>query len=197
MPTKKKGRTGTKKEFGVMTVKQVMQKMVQSAHLKTKGDVIASLMIEGFGAVPVVDAKDKLLGIVSEHDLLAALDDGHKLGAVAASDIMTYNPYSVHPETILPTLIHVFRASDLIRVPVVDAKDKLVGIIARRDVLCAYLGRPAEQDAEEVGLLTRPTPACRDTPFPMRHSPSCVVMLLVAGGLFCHDTGSRSAEFRW
>ena len=143
MPTKKKtttkARTGTKKDFGEMTVKQVMQKMVQSAHLKTKGDVIASLMIEGFGAVPVVDAKDKLLGIVSEHDLLAAMDDGRKLGDVAASEIMTFNPYSIHPEAILPTLVHVFVASDLIRVPVVDAKDKLVGIIARRDVIRAYL----------------------------------------------------------
>ena len=142
MPAKKrakKARTGKKQEFGEMTVKQVMQKTVQSAHLKTKGDVIASLIIEGFGAVPVVDAKDKLLGIVSEHDLLAALDDGYKLGDIAASEIMTYNPYSIHPETILPTLIHVFRASDLIRVPVVDSKDKLVGIIARRDVVRAYL----------------------------------------------------------
>ena len=142
MPTKKmtkKARTGTKKEFGLMMVRQVMEKQVQAAHLKTKGDVIASHMIEGFGAVPVVDAKDKLLGIVSEHDLLAALDDGKKLGAVTASDIMTCNPYSIHPEAMIPTLIHVLRASDLIRVPVVDADDKLVGIIARRDVLRAYL----------------------------------------------------------
>jgi CBS domain-containing protein len=146
MPTKKmttkktkKARTDRKKDFGDMMVKQVMQKQVQSAHLKTKGDVIASLMIEGFGAVPVVDAKDKLLGIVSEHDLLAALDDGRKLGDVAASDIMTFNPYSIHSEAMLPTLVHVFRASDLIRVPVVDGKDKLVGIIARRDVIRAYL----------------------------------------------------------
>ncbi|MDO8356212.1 MAG: CBS domain-containing protein [Nitrospirota bacterium] len=143
MPTNKKAvkksKTVTKKEFDEMMVDQVMEKLVQSARLKTKGDVIASLMIEGFGAVPVVDAKDKLLGIVSEHDLLAALDDGHKLGVIAAGDIMTYNPYSVRPETTLPTLIHVFRASDLVRVPVVDAKDRLVGIIARRDVLRAYL----------------------------------------------------------
>jgi CBS-domain-containing membrane protein len=139
MPTKKKARTGTKKAFGMMTVEQIMQKQVQFAHLKTKGDVVASFMIEGFGALPVVDAKSKLLGIVSEHDLLAALDDGHKLSAVTAGDIMTYNPYSAHPEMTLPTLVHVFRASDLVRVPVVDAKDKLVGIIARRDVLRAYL----------------------------------------------------------
>jgi CBS domain-containing protein len=53
-----------------MKVKQVMQRWVQSAHLKTKGDVIASLMIEGFGAVPVVDAKDKLLGIIARRDVL-------------------------------------------------------------------------------------------------------------------------------
>ena len=53
-------------------VKQVMQKLVQSAHLNTKGDVIASLMIEGFGAVPVVDAKDKLVGIIARRDVLRA-----------------------------------------------------------------------------------------------------------------------------
>ena len=64
---------------------------------------------------------------------------GTSLVLLSAGDVMTCNPYSIHPEAMLPTLVHVFRASDLIRVPVVDAKDKLVGIIARRDVLRAYL----------------------------------------------------------
>ena len=139
MPTKNSERAGKVKDFSAATVAQVMEKSVQFAHLQTKGDVIASLMIEGFGAVPVVDDQKKLVGIVSEHDLLAAMDDGHKLDVIAAGDIMTHNPYSVRPETTLPTLVHVLRASDLVRVPVVDAKDKLVGIIARRDVLRTYL----------------------------------------------------------
>ncbi|MGQ0665601.1 MAG: CBS domain-containing protein [Nitrospiraceae bacterium] len=139
MPMKKQGRTPKTKEFSSMTVKQVMEKRVQSVHLRTKGDVIASLMIEGFGAVPVVDQHRKLTGIVSEHDLLAAIDDGGSLGALTAGEIMTGNPYSVRPETILGTLVHVLRASDLVRVPVVDATDRLVGIIARRDVLRTYL----------------------------------------------------------
>lgn len=122
-----------------MTVKQVMETNVQSVYPRTKGDVIASLMIEGFGAVPVVDQQRKLTGIVSEHDLLAAIDDGGSLGALTAGEIMTGNPYSVRPETNLGTLVHVLRASDLVRVPVVDAADRLVGIIARRDVLRTYL----------------------------------------------------------
>ena len=137
--TKKAKRGKVVKDFDSMTVSQVMEKEVQSVRLRTKGDVIASLMIEGFGAVPVVENGLKLVGIVSEHDLLAAIDDGHRLGAVSAKDVMTSNPYSVRPETTLGTLVHVLRASDLVRVPVVDDKDKLVGIIARRDVLRTYL----------------------------------------------------------
>ncbi len=139
MPTKKKRRTVKGEDFASMMVKHVMEKNVQAVHLRTQGDVIASLMIEGFGAVPVLREQRKLAGIVSEHDLLGAIDDGERLSAVTAGDIMTGNPYSVRPETSLGTLVHVFRASDLVRVPVVDARDRLVGIIARRDVLRTYI----------------------------------------------------------
>ena len=139
----KKTRLPKVKDFDSMTVQQVMEKEVQSAHLKTKADVIASLMIEGFGSVPVIDGGRRLAGIISEHDLLAAIDDGHTLGSVSAADVMTANPYSVRPETTLGTLVHVLRASDLVRVPVVDAKDRLIGIIARRDILRTYLATGA------------------------------------------------------
>jgi len=140
MPGKKNTvRAAKKPDVASMTVDRVMETRVQSVHLRTKGDVIASLMIEGFGAVPVVDKQRKLVGIVTEHDLLAAIDDGHGLGSVAAGDIMVANPYAIRPETNVATLVHVLRASDLVRVPVVDEKDRLVGIIARRDVLRAYL----------------------------------------------------------
>jgi CBS domain-containing protein len=139
MPTKKTRAKKPTKDFAFMTVKDVMEKRVQVVRLRTKGDVIASLMIEGFGAVPVVNDGRRLAGIVSEHDLLAAIDDGYELGRITAGDIMTGNPYSVRTETTLGTLVHVLRASDLVRVPVVDANDKLVGIIARRDVLRTYL----------------------------------------------------------
>lgn len=134
------------KDFDSMTVIQVMEKEVQCVRPRTKGDVIASLMIEGFGAVPVVENGRRLTGIVSEHDLLAAIDDRHRLGAVAAKDIMTSNPYSVRAETTLGTLVHVLRASDLVRVPVVDEKDKLIGIIARRDVLRTYLATGGKRE---------------------------------------------------
>lgn len=142
MKKKRKGKkksTVRVKDFDSMTVSQIMEKKVQYVRLRAKGDMIASLMIEGFGAVPVVENGRKLAGIVSEHDLLADVDDRHHLSTVTAKDIMTANPYSVRPETTLGTMVHVLRASDLIRVPVVNAKEKLIGIIARRDLLQAYM----------------------------------------------------------
>ncbi|MBK8275326.1 MAG: CBS domain-containing protein [Nitrospira sp.] len=142
MKKKRKGKkksTVRVKDFDSMTVSQIMEKKVQYVRLRAKGDMIASLMIEGVGAVPVVENGRKLAGIVSEHDLLAAVDDRHHLSTVTAKDIMTANPYSVRPETTLGTMVHVLRASDLIRVPVVNAKEKLIGIIARRDLLRAYM----------------------------------------------------------
>jgi len=146
---KKKGKkkaTVKVKDFDSMTVSQIMEKEVQYVRLRTKGDVIASLMIEGFGAVPVLENGRKLTGIVSEHALLGAVDDGYPLGTVAAKDIMTANPYSVRPEMTLGTLVHVLRASDLVRVPVVNAKEKLIGIIARRDLLRAYLATGGKRE---------------------------------------------------
>ena len=125
--------------FTRCTVKDVMENQVRCAHLDTKGDVLAGLMTKGCGAVPVVNGGRRLIGIVTEHDLLTAIDDGRQLGDLTAAEVMTINPYSVRLETTLATLVHVLRASDLVRVPVVDAENNLVGIIARRDLLRVYL----------------------------------------------------------
>ncbi|MBX3330624.1 MAG: CBS domain-containing protein [Nitrospira sp.] len=146
MKTTKRSKGVKVKDFDSMTVSQVMEKDVQSVPLTMKGDMIAALLIEGFGAVPVVEKGRKLAGIVSEHDLLEAIDDRQHLDAVAAKNIMTSNPYSVRAETTLGTLVHVLRASDLVRVPVVDAKDKLIGIVARRDVLRTYLATGGKRE---------------------------------------------------
>lgn len=134
-----KARRARSADFQSLTVRQVMGNRPQSVRIGTKADVIASLMAEGCGAVPVVDKAKKLVGIVSEHDLLAAIDGGHALKAVTAGDIMTANPYAIPQETTLGTLVHVLSASDLVRVPVVDHDGKVVGIVARRDLLRTYL----------------------------------------------------------
>lgn len=125
--------------FIEMTVGDIMEKKVQLAHGDTGVNVVASLMVEGFGSVPIVDEQQRLIGVVSEHDLLTILDRGQRWVNLKVQDVMSRNPYSVRMETTVATLIHVLKASDLIRVPVVDAENHLVGIVARRDVVRACL----------------------------------------------------------
>ena len=102
-------------------------------------EIAPSYMMEGFGSVPIVDENNKLVGIVSEFDLLAALRKGKKLQDVAAGEILTANPVSVTKDTDIVTLMDVLQNNHLIRVPVLDNVGKLIGIVARRDLLRGYL----------------------------------------------------------
>ena len=125
--------------FGRLTVARFMVGDVQTARPEAAASQIAEMMLEGFGAVPIVDATQRLIGIVTEHDLLTSLERNQKWGEILAQEIMTPNPYSVRPDTDLATLVHVLRVSNLIRVPVIVADERLVGIVARRDIVRAYL----------------------------------------------------------
>ena len=126
-------------KFGKLTVGAIMEKQVQSAEKDTKAEMIASYMMEGFGSVPIVEENNKLVGIVSEFDLLAALRKGKKLQDVVAGEILTANPVSVTQDTDVVTLMDVLQNNHLIRVPVLDNVGKLIGIVARRDLLRGYL----------------------------------------------------------
>jgi CBS domain-containing protein len=126
-------------KFGKLTVGAIMEKQVQSAEKDTTAEMIASYMMDGFGSVPIVDENNKLVGIVSEFDLLAALRKGKKLQDVAAGEILTPNPVSVTQDTDVVTLMDVLQNNHLIRVPVLDNVGKLIGIVARRDLLRGYL----------------------------------------------------------
>ncbi len=130
--------------FDRLKAEDVMQREVQVAHAKTRADVIASMMIEGFGGVPIVDDRRHLVGIVTEFDLLAALDAGKRLPDLDAKQIMTTTVVSVSDHTDVRTLIYVLQTNHVIRVPVLDRDGKLVGLAARRDVLQAYLGSREE-----------------------------------------------------
>ena len=145
MRQKKDVPDSTGKFFDRLRVADIMEQEVQFGHEQTKGDVLASLMIEGFGGVPIVDGNQRLVGIVTEFDLLAVLDSGKKLSDISAGQIMTRQTISVTPHTDIRTLIYVLQTNHVIRVPVVDNKDgKLLGIVARRDILLGYVSSNPE-----------------------------------------------------
>jgi CBS domain-containing protein len=122
-----------------LTVRQVMEDAVFTVSPETKGTRIAEILTEGnFGSVPVVDEDRTLVGLVSEFDLLRVMDQGENLRQVTASEMMTRDVVTATEQTPVPDVVKLLQKHHLIRVPVVENK-KLVGMVARRDVVFGYV----------------------------------------------------------
>lgn len=102
-------------------------------------DVIALLLRWHISAMPVVDEMDKMVGIVSEIDLVNLTFDGNA-GDTTVEEVMATDIVSFSPDTQLADLVQSFSKKHLRRVPIID-EGKVVGIISRRDILREMLRR--------------------------------------------------------
>jgi len=102
-------------------------------------DVIALLLRWHISAMPVVDDEDRIVGIVSEIDLVNLTFDGNARDTTV-EEVMVTDIVSFNPDTQLADLVQSFSKRHLRRVPIID-KGKVVGIVSRRDILREMLRR--------------------------------------------------------
>jgi len=127
------------KNIAEMTASHLMEREVVSSDKETScHDLADTLFKRGFGSIPVIDREKMLIGLVSEYDILNALMKGMYLRKTPASAVMTQSVVSIKEETPLMQVIDILQARHLIRVPVVDPEGRLIGIVARRDILGCY-----------------------------------------------------------
>jgi len=90
--------------------------------------------------LPVVDAHQRLIGVVALQDLKEFLNTAFELNVVIASDVMRPPPPCLTPSQPLLDALPVAMASELRNVPVVNTpqENKLVGALARAEVLAAF-----------------------------------------------------------
>jgi CBS-domain-containing membrane protein len=102
-------------------------------------DVIALLLRWHISAMPVVDDEDRMIGIVSEIDLVNLTFDGNAADTTV-EEVMVTDIVSFSPDAQLADLVQTFSKKHLRRVPIID-KGKVVGIVSRRDILREMLRR--------------------------------------------------------
>jgi len=128
------------RDFKTLEAEQFMQDVVTSYQVEDTVDRLAGAMSEGgFGSVPILAKDGKLVGIVSEFDLLKAIEEGKDLEKVTAGEIMIKDPITVTRKTLAMEIVHLLQGEHLIRTPVVDDAGKLVGVVSRRDIVQGYL----------------------------------------------------------
>jgi len=90
--------------------------------------------------LPVVDAQERLLGVVALQDLKEFLNANQDLGAVIAYDVMRPPPKCLTPGQRLLEALPAVLESEFRNVPVVNnpAENKLVGAVVRAEVLAIF-----------------------------------------------------------
>jgi len=156
------------------TVQSVMTARPVVATEATGFKEIAGLLAEyRISALPVVDDAGRLVGVVSEADLLLkeafGPGDTHhlvesrrtrrehdKAGALVARDLMTSPAVTIRPDAPIAEAARVMHDKTVKRLPVVDEDGRVVGIVTRSDLLRVFL-RPDAQIREEVveGLIVK------------------------------------------
>jgi CBS domain-containing protein len=133
-------------------------------------EVAARLRENGVSAFPVLDDEGKVIGVVSEADLLTkeALDGGYdgmpgmitgllrrkeqgKARGITAADLMTHPAVTISPDAAVENAARLMYKSTIERLPVVDADGRLTGIITRADVLSVFDRSDDELRAEITG----------------------------------------------
>ena len=129
-----------KHDFEKLKASQFMEGNVTTCFQGTKAETVAMSITTGhFGSLPVVDEERRLVGIVSEFDLLRALRTGKNLDKVTVQELMAPQPVSVREGVVADDLMKILDENHFIRVPVVDDDNKVIGVVSRTDILKGYL----------------------------------------------------------
>ncbi|MFF5497786.1 CBS domain-containing protein [Streptomyces aquilus] len=161
------------------TVGEVMTSEVVRAHGEMSYKDVARLLHgHRISGVPVVDHDDKVVGVISETDLIhrqaahAEPEDERrfripavrrssrtaaaKARGTTAEQLMSTPAVTVHPEQRVADAARVMERHHVERLPVVDEEDRLIGIATRRDLLRVFLRTDDEIRQDVIDeVLTR------------------------------------------
>ncbi|MFF1341984.1 CBS domain-containing protein [Streptomyces sp. NPDC058290] len=115
-------------------------------------DVAKLLAQHDVSGLPVVDDEDRVVGVVSESDLLirqaapvaAASSEASPVAEVTASEVMSTPAVTIHTEETAADAARLMTRRSVERLPVVDEEERLVGIVTRRDLLRLFLRPDSE-----------------------------------------------------
>lgn len=145
-----------------MKAKDIMTREVFFVRRETPLNEVVGLMAEkSISGVPVLENDNKIIGVISEKDFLSRMgvtDTGHFMGIILAclrgkeciaepmmskraGDIMTSPAVTVGEDASLMEIADIFSGKNINRVPVVDRKGHLLGLVSRADIIRAPLIR--------------------------------------------------------
>jgi CBS domain-containing protein len=145
------------------------RKLVTVAPDAAVGDAVRLMLDKHVSGLPVTDGAGKLVGVLTEGDLLRRVEigtEGHSSRLMAllrgtgrladdyvrtharlVSEIMSTEPKTVDPDASLDDIVRLMQKHRIKRVPVVEG-GALIGVVSRADILRALLPELPEDEHE-------------------------------------------------
>jgi CBS domain-containing protein len=119
----------------------------------TVRDVAKLMRDHDCGCIPIVEGESKrVVGVVTDRDIACRCVAEGKSPNTPVRDIMTARPQCCHPEDDVAAVEQIMIEAQVRRVPVVDANDCCVGMIAQADLA---LSNEAASDREVGRMVER------------------------------------------
>ncbi|MEQ1677514.1 MAG: CBS domain-containing protein, partial [Chitinophagaceae bacterium] len=97
-------------------------------------EVIVEMTAKRLGITAVVDAENKLLGIITDGDLRRMLEKSIAIDKIRAGEIMTADPITIGPDELAVDALDLLRKKEISQLAVTD-KGKYLGIIHIHDLI--------------------------------------------------------------
>jgi CBS-domain-containing membrane protein len=114
-------------------------------------EIVRTLAKWKVSGVPVLEEHNRVIGVVTEADLLRTAEDTAPARAVTAGQLMTAPAVTVRADDSLARAARIMALHRVKRLPVVDAEGRLRGVVSRGDLLKVFL----RTDADIAGDVRR------------------------------------------
>ena len=142
-----------------MKAREIMTKDPRTVTPDTGLQEVARLMqSEDVGIIPVVEAGGRnLLGVVTDRDIaLRVVGEGKDATSTKVSDVMSKGVRTCKEDDSVDDVMDVMGREQVRRVPIVDDRGALVGIVAQADVVReAKSDKKAERTVERISEPSR------------------------------------------
>ena len=138
-----------------MKAKDIMTRKPKCVTPETSVREAARLMKEeDVGVLPVVerDGSDRLIGIVTDRDIaIRHVAEGHDSSSCPVREAMTSSVRTAREDDDVESVMDLMGKEQVRRIPVVDERGSLVGIVAQADIVReARNDKKAEQTIEKI-----------------------------------------------
>ena len=101
----------------------------------TVGEALAKLVQNNIGSLPIVDHEGRLVGILSERDVLRLIHNrGDRGGRLSVAEVMTRSPITCGMDDEVEVVMGKMSERNIAKIPVLEGDD-LVGIVSVGDVV--------------------------------------------------------------